>query len=140
MVHGRVEIGDALSQLEAGHAKEKCGIEPIVSETVTAMHRQRYGILIDSEPAIETESNFDRLAASDGFKVDLLLFCVRAISVDAKAISNQKADYRIFDIAKKPYRKAQAERCATLHYVRVCAGGVEQLGADNFSAAVTVPV
>src|SRR5882757_6098338 len=86
--HTRVgmQVCDPFGQRLTRHSNEERRIEPVVSEAVATMDRQRDRVLIDAEPAVERKRNLDHFAAFYRSKVDLLLLRVGAVAAYAMRV------------------------------------------------------
>src|SRR5437764_14675224 len=84
-----VEVGETFDQHGACDAEEDRAVEPVVADAVAAVDGERDGELVESEPAVEGEADFDNVAATERAEFYTLLLRVRAVDVYAVAVVDE---------------------------------------------------
>src|SRR5437762_13623090 len=135
-----VEVGNAFNQMLACHAKKAHPIKPVVRFAVMTMHGARDRVIVNSQPAIKRKHDFKNFPATHGAKVDLLLFCVRAIGTDAVTIADEKTDYRLIYIPVAANHQAHQHRLSGLNDLYTMTCSICQFGCNNLGAAISVSI
>src|ERR1700759_4670385 len=138
--HSGVEIRDAFDEHWADDLKEERAVKPVVTDAVAAVDGERDGEAVESEPAVEGEADFDRVAAPEHAEFDLLLLRVRAVGVYAVAVVDEEAKDGVVNAAVESGAHAKSQRRSRLDERGGAARGVEEFGARDLGAAVAMPV
>src|SRR5215469_5955211 len=136
----RAEVRDAggltgREDVEGNHV-----VEPVVAGAVEVLSRDRDGVLVRGEPAVEGEIDFKFFARFEFAEIDALDFGVRSVNVHSDAITDQYADHGLRAGLIEDRAHADGDPLAARNGGAGAAVVIEEHDVEDFAGAVAVAI